>query len=81
MVEITRINRQQLRDLKTINLGEIDKLGELDLNVIELPQWVIDKLSIRYNSEEIRALAAAMSKSAPLTLRGNQKTVTKLCKN
>ncbi|RTL12170.1 MAG: RsmB/NOP family class I SAM-dependent RNA methyltransferase [Neisseriaceae bacterium] len=70
-LKILGVNRQQLRDLKTINLGEIDKLGELDLNVIELPQWVIDKLSIRYNSEEIRALAAAMSKSAPLTLRVN----------
>lgn len=70
-LKLLGINRQQLRDLKTINLGEIDKLGELDLNVIELPQWVIDKLSIRYNSEEIRALAAAMSKSAPLTLRVN----------
>lgn len=70
-LKILGVNRQQLRDLKTINLGEIDKLGELDLNVIELPQWVIDKLSIRYNSDEIRALAAAMSKSAPLTLRIN----------
>ena len=70
-LKLLGVNRQQLRDLKTINLGEIDKLSDLDLTTIELPQWVIDKLSLRYSLDEIRVLATAMSKSAPLTLRVN----------
>ena len=61
-LKLLGVNRQQLRDLKTINLGEIDKLADLDLTIIELPQWVIGKLSLRYTLDEIRVLATAMSK-------------------
>lgn len=70
-VKLLGVGRHEIRELRTINLGELDKLPELDMEVIELPEWVIQQLSLSMTSPEINNLAKAMVKQAPLTLRVN----------
>ncbi len=70
-VKLLGVGRHEIRELRTINLGELDKLPELDVEVIELPEWVIQQLSLNMTSHEINNLAKAMVKQAPLTLRVN----------
>lgn len=70
-VKLLGVGRHEIRELRTINLGELDKLPELDMEVIELPEWVIQQLSLSITSPEINNLAKAMVKQAPLTLRVN----------
>lgn len=70
-VKLLGVGRHEIRELRTINLGELDKLPELDMNVVELPEWVIQRLSANLTTDEITELAKAMTKQAPLTLRVN----------
>lgn len=70
-VKLLGVGRHEIRELRTINLGELDKLSELDMEVIELPEWVIQQLSLSMSITEIADLAKAMTKQAPLTLRAN----------
>ena len=70
-VKLLGVGRHEIRELRTINLGELDKLPELDMNVVELPEWVIQRLSANLTPDEITELAKAMTKQAPLTLRVN----------
>lgn len=70
-VKLLGVGRHEIRELRTINLGELDKLPELDMNVVELPEWVIQRLSANLTMDEITELAKAMTKQAPLTLRVN----------
>ena len=70
-VKLLGVGRHEIRELRTINLGELDKLPELDMNVVELPAWVIQRLSANLTTDEITELAKAMTKQAPLTLRVN----------
>ena len=70
-VKLLGVGRHEIRELRTINLGELDKLHELDMEVIELPEWVIQQLSLSMSITEIADLAKAMTKQAPLTLRVN----------
>lgn len=70
-VKLLGVGRHEIRELRTINLGELDKLSELDMEVIELPEWVIQQLSSSMSIVEIADLAKAMTKQAPLTLRVN----------
>lgn len=70
-VKLLGVGRHEIRELRTINLGELDKLPELDMEVIELPEWVIQHLSLSMSITEIADLAKAMTKQAPLTLRVN----------
>ena len=70
-VKLLGVGRHEIRELRTINLGELDKLSELDMNVVELPAWVIQRLSANLTTDEITELAKAMTKQAPLTLRVN----------
>lgn len=70
-VKLLGVGRHEIRELRTINLGELDKLPELDMEVIELPEWVIQQLYLSMTSPEINNLAKAMVKQAPLTLRVN----------
>ena len=70
-VKLLGVGRHEIRELRTINLGELDKLPELDMEVIELPEWVIQQLSLSMSITEIADLAKAMTKQAPLTLRVN----------
>ncbi|MBX9865546.1 MAG: RsmB/NOP family class I SAM-dependent RNA methyltransferase [Burkholderiales bacterium] len=70
-VKLLGVGRHEIRELRTINLGELDKLPELDMNVVELPEWVIKRLSANLTMDEITELAKAMTKQAPLTLRVN----------
>ncbi len=71
LIKLMGVPRHEIRELKTINLGEVDKLPELDLEFTELPGWLIEKLSNIYSIEEIKLLSQAMTKQAPLTLRVN----------
>ena len=70
-VKLLGVGRHEIRELRTINLGELDKLPELDMNVVELPAWVIQRLSANLTTDEVTELAKAMTKQAPLTLRVN----------
>lgn len=70
-VKLLGVGRHEIRELRTINLGELDKLPELDMNVVELPAWVIQRLSANLTTDEITELAKSMTKQAPLTLRVN----------
>ena len=70
-VKLLGVGRHEIRELRTINLGELDKLPELDMNVVELPEWVIQRLLVNLTTDEVTELAKAMTKQAPLTLRVN----------
>lgn len=70
-LKLMGISRDAVRELKSVNLGEIDKLAVLDMETIEFPDWLIARLSLSYTTEEIKALSKAMSCQAPLTLRVN----------
>lgn len=70
-LKLSGVGRHEIRELKSINLGELDKLKDLDMNVIELPEWVIRQLSTYMDMTAIATLAASMTKQAPLTLRVN----------
>ena len=70
-IKLMGVGRHEIRELKSISLGEMDKFAEIDLTIIELPAWLITNLSQTQSEEEIRLLSAAMAKQAPLTLRVN----------
>ena len=70
-IKLMGVGRHEIRELKSISLGEMDKFAELDLSVIELPEWLIQNLSQNQTLDEIKLLSAAMAKQAPLTLRVN----------
>lgn len=70
-LKLTGVGRHEIRELKSINLGELDKIKDLNMETIELPAWIIAKLSASMTHSEIAILAKSMTKQAPLTLRVN----------
>ena len=65
------VGRHEIRELKCINLGELDKLPKLDQRILELPQWLVKRLEEHHDDAFIEQLSAAISKPAPLTIRAN----------
>lgn len=70
-LKLFNVARQEIRQLKSINLGELDRLAELDHTIVELPAWVIERLLPYHSREVISDFALAMTRTAPLTLRVN----------
>lgn len=70
-LHLLSVGRHEIRELKSISLGEVDKLSALDLMTIELPAWVIKHLEENMSHDEIYELSETMRKTAPLTLRVN----------
>lgn len=50
---------------------------KLDYDIIELPEWLITKLSTQYSEAEIKQISTMMEAKAPLTLRANTYLATR----
>jgi 16S rRNA (cytosine967-C5)-methyltransferase len=68
---LLKLEKGELSKITMVNWGQIIEFGELDPKIIELPSWIIERLSVRYSATQIQQLAQAMSENAPLTLRVN----------
>lgn len=69
--KIIKIDEKELVKLKSIKINTIKDMPELDENILELPDWVVQRLASFMSATEIKKLDVAMSSQAPLTLRTN----------
>lgn len=70
-LRIVNISENELTKITIVKSSDVAKLPELDYDILELPDWVVNKLSTYMSSEEIKKLDHAMNLLAPLTLRVN----------
>lgn len=62
---------EEFNKLRSVKYSEINAIAGLDRSQLELPDWVIEKISHYMSQEQIRLLDKSMSSLAPLTLRVN----------
>ncbi|MDD3266951.1 MAG: RsmB/NOP family class I SAM-dependent RNA methyltransferase [Burkholderiales bacterium] len=70
-IRLLYVPLKDLDKLNKIKFAHISKLPKLNDNILELPDWILQKISRYMNSAEIKELDNAMSSLAPLTLRVN----------
>lgn len=66
-----KIPATELSKLKSIKLAIIEALPCAREDIIELPEWIKNRLSKNLSETEIKNLSKAMEQQAPLTLRVN----------
>lgn len=66
-----KIPATELSKLKSIKLATIEALPCAREDIIELPEWIKNRLSKNLSETEIKNLSKAMEQQAPLTLRVN----------
>jgi 16S rRNA (cytosine967-C5)-methyltransferase len=72
-LHILKLNLNELDSISYLDMARV-KLIQLDNSIqgqLELPQWIIDKLSQVYSNDELQQLAMALQSNAPLDLRVN----------
>lgn len=70
-IKLLGVSSHELDKLNGVKFAHLNKLPAIDSTILELPQWIVEKISRYMSQDEIKQLDTAMSEQAPLTLRVN----------
>lgn len=70
-LRLLSVSLKDLDKLSKVKFSHINKLPSLNDSVLELPAWIVQKISRYMSSNEIKELDGSMNNPAPLTLRVN----------
>jgi 16S rRNA (cytosine967-C5)-methyltransferase len=76
-LRIMHLSHESFRGLKTLNFNALEKLPLPSATIVELPQWIKERLVLNFSPSELKQLADSLSLPAAVTLRVNTLKTTR----